>query len=70
MTASELREKTPDELQAQLLQLKREAFNMRFQMAGEGFENKARIREIRRDTARVLTVMREQSAAVKAPEKG
>mgnify|MGYP006274291787 FL=1 len=62
MNASELREKTPDELRDQLVQLKKEAFNLRFQKATNQLENTARMRAVRRDTARVLTVLNEKAA--------
>jgi large subunit ribosomal protein L29 len=62
MNASELREKTPDELRDQLVQLKKEAFNLRFQKATNQLENTARMRDVRRDTARVLTVLNEKAA--------
>lgn len=62
MNASELREKTPDELRDQLVQLKKEAFNLRFQKATNQLENTARMRSVRRDTARVLTVLNEKAA--------
>jgi large subunit ribosomal protein L29 len=44
MNASELREKTPDQLRDQLVQLKKEAFNLRFQQATGQLENTARMR--------------------------
>ena len=61
MKASELRDKSVDELNDELVRLKKESFNLRFQMAQDGFENTARIRKVRRDTARVLTVINEKS---------
>lgn len=63
MDAKELREKTPDELREQLTALKKEAFNLRFQRATGALENTARVREVRRDTARVMTVLNEKAAA-------
>lgn len=63
MLASELREKTVDELRTELVRLKRESFNLRFQRAAASFSNTARMREVRRDTARVLTVLGEKNAA-------
>ncbi len=62
MHASELREKTADELRTELLRLKQESYNLRFQRAQSEFRNTSRIREVRRDTARVLTVMGEKAA--------
>ena len=63
MDARELREKTPDELREQLVALKKEAFNLRFQKATGALENTARVRQVRRDTARVKTVLNEKAAA-------
>ena len=58
MKAEDLRQKSDDELGAQLLDLKKEAFNLRFQRASGQLENTARIRDVRRDIARLKTVMR------------
>jgi large subunit ribosomal protein L29 len=63
MNASELREKTPDQLRDQLVQLKKEAFNLRFQQATGQLENTARMRTVRRDAARVKTILNEKAAA-------
>jgi large subunit ribosomal protein L29 len=63
MNAAELREKTPDQLRDQLAQLKKEAFNLRFQQATGQLESTARMSAVRRDTARVLTVLNEKAAA-------
>jgi len=57
MKASELKSKTPDELSDQLLALKKEQFNLRFQRAGGQLENTARVRQVRRDIARIKTVI-------------
>ncbi len=62
MDASELRTKTPDELRTQLVQLKKEAFNLRFQQATNQLENTARVRAVRRDVARIQTVLNEKAA--------
>ena len=61
--ATDLRTKTLDELNDQLLQLKKEQFNLRFQKATGQVENTARIRQIRRDIARLKTVQSQQAAA-------
>ena len=58
MKASELRTKTSDQLADQLLQLKKEQFNLRFQRATGQLENTARVREVRRDIARIKTLPR------------
>jgi large subunit ribosomal protein L29 len=63
MNASELREKTPDQLRDQLVQLKKEAFNLRFQQATGQLENTARMKTVRRDAARVKTILNEKAAA-------
>ena len=62
----DLRAKSDDQLNADLGELKREAFNLRFQAATNQLERPARIREVRRDIARIKTLQTERSAAVKA----
>jgi len=57
MKAEELRGKTSDQLKEQLLDLKKEQFNLRFQRATGQLENTARVREVRRDIARIKTVL-------------
>ena len=63
MHARELRDKTPDQLREQLAALKKEAFNLRFQQATGQLENTSRMQAVRRDAARVKTVMNEKAAA-------
>jgi len=63
MDANELRDKTPDELRDRLAELKKESFNLRFQQATNQLENTARVRAVRRDTARVKTILNEKAAA-------
>ena len=63
MKASEVRRKSGDELRGQLLQLKKEQFNLRFQKATGQLENTNRMREVRRDIARLKTILAEQAAA-------
>ena len=63
MKAQELREKTPDQLREQLASLKKESFNLRFQQATGQLENTARIRTVKRDTARVLTILNQQAGS-------
>lgn len=63
MNAQELRDKTPDQLRDDLVQLKKEAFNLRFQAAAGSLENPARMREVRRNVARVKTILNEKAAA-------
>ncbi|UWP98827.1 50S ribosomal protein L29 [Aliiroseovarius crassostreae] len=63
MNAKELREKSPEELRAALADLKKEAFNLRFQQATGALENTAQMRKARRDAARVKTILNEKAAA-------
>ena len=57
MKAADLRTKTPDELKDALMDLRKEQFNLRFQKASGQLENTARARQVRRDIARVKTVL-------------
>ncbi len=57
MKIDDVRGMTPDQLRDELLNLKKEAFNLRFQQAIGQLENTARMREVRRDIARVKTVL-------------
>jgi len=61
MKAEDLRPRTTDELQAALLDLKKEQFNLRFQGATGQLENTARVRQVRRDIARVKTLLAERA---------
>jgi large subunit ribosomal protein L29 len=63
---ADLRAKSDDQLLADLAELKREAFNLRFQAATSQLERPARIKEVRRDIARIKTLQAERSVAVKA----
>ena len=60
MKAGDLRTKSEDELKESLLGLRKEAFNLRFQRASGQLENTARIREVRRDIARIKTILRQR----------
>jgi large subunit ribosomal protein L29 len=60
-TASDIRAKTPDELNGLLLDLRKEQFNLRFQRATGQQENTSRVRVVRRDIARVKTILAEQA---------
>ena len=60
---AELRANTPDELKDALLGLKKEQFNLRFQRATQQLEKPGRVREVRREIARVKTVLGEKAAA-------
>jgi large subunit ribosomal protein L29 len=63
MKAADLRDKTPDQLREQLVQLKKEAFNLRFQKATGQLESTARMTAVRRDAARVKTILNEKAAS-------
>lgn len=66
MKASDLRAKSADELKEQLIQLRKEAFNLRFQAASGQLENTARRRQVRRDIARIKTLLWQRRAPVAA----
>jgi large subunit ribosomal protein L29 len=59
----DVRRLTPDQLTEQFLQLKKEQFNLRFQAATGQMEKTHRVQEVRRDIARIKTVMRAKAAA-------
>ena len=61
MSAQELRDKTPDQLREELVELKKEQFNLRFQQATGQLENPARMRAARRQAARVKTILNEKA---------
>ena len=63
MKASDLRLKTADELTDELESLKKEQFNLRFQQASGQLENSARVRQVRRDIARIQTIAAEKQSA-------
>ena len=62
MNANELRDKTPDELRAELVTLKKEQFNLRFKKATGQVESTVRMKAARREAARVLTILNEKAA--------
>ena len=66
MNAKDLRGKTPDQLRDELVALKKEAFNLRFQQATGQLENTARMRLVRREAARVKTVLNQKAAEAAA----
>jgi large subunit ribosomal protein L29 len=68
MKASDVRVKTADELKTDLVGLKKEQFNLRFQRANGQLENTARVRVIRRDIARIKTILNERAAKPGAGE--
>jgi large subunit ribosomal protein L29 len=64
--ASDLKAMSADQLTDELLNLKKEQFNLRFQRATGQLENTGRVREVRRDIARVKTLQRQKAAGAKA----
>ena len=63
MKAADVKAKSDDELKEQLITLRKEAFNLRFQRASGQLENTARVRQVRRDIARIKTVLNERVGA-------
>ena len=63
MKVADVRAKTLDELKDQLVSLRKEQFNLRFQRASGQLENTSRVRDVRRDIARILTVLGERRRA-------
>ncbi|MCC7271338.1 MAG: 50S ribosomal protein L29 [Alphaproteobacteria bacterium] len=59
--ATDLRAKTADELASQIEALGKEAFNLRFQRASGQLENTARVRQVRREAARIKTILNERA---------
>jgi large subunit ribosomal protein L29 len=68
--AKDLRGQTPDQLRDRLVQLKKESFNLRFQAATGQLENTARVRSVRRETARVLTILNQKAAEAAQTSNG
>ncbi|MBT2129504.1 50S ribosomal protein L29 [Aliiroseovarius lamellibrachiae] len=68
MNAKDLREKSPEELKTALADMKKEAFNLRFQQATGAIENTAQMKKARRNAARVKTILNEKAAAAAATE--
>ena len=62
MKAADIRSKTADELDSQLGDLKKEQFNLRFQKATGQLEKTGRVKEVRRDIARIKTIAAEKAA--------
>ncbi len=60
---ADLRARTPDELKDQLVSLKKEQFNLRFQRATQQLEAPSRVRVVRREIARIKTILGEKAAA-------
>jgi large subunit ribosomal protein L29 len=68
--AFDLRELTADELHDRLVETKAELFNLRFQLATNQLDDASRIREVRKDVARILTVIREQEIQAWREQEG
>lgn len=66
MKAVDVRAKSADQLKDELLKLKKEQFNLRFQAATGQLEKTGRVTEVRRDIARVKTILREKAQAGKS----
>jgi large subunit ribosomal protein L29 len=60
MKASDIRAKSEDELKQQLVDLRKEAFNLRFQKASGQLENTARVRQVRRTIAQIKTILHQR----------
>ena len=63
MKIEDIRHRTPDQLRDDLTRLKKEQFNLRFQKATGQLEKTSRVREVRRDIARIETILSEKSKA-------
>jgi large subunit ribosomal protein L29 len=68
MKAEEGRAKTVDQLKEQLLQLRKEQFNLRFQKASGQLENTGRVKQVRRDIARIKTLLTEKNNNIPGKE--
>jgi large subunit ribosomal protein L29 len=66
MKADDVRAMTPDQLSDELMKLKKEQFNLRFQRATGQLENTGRVRIVRRDIARIKTIAAQKRAAEKS----
>lgn len=64
MKAGQVRDMSEDELKDELLKLKKEQFNLRFQTASGQLEKTARVKEVRRDIARIKTILTQKQTAV------
>lgn len=65
MKAADVKQKSNDELAEQLIDLRKESFNLRFQRASGQLENTGRVRQVRRDIARIKTIIKERSMSGK-----
>ena len=69
MKIADVRQMSPDQLEDEILKLKKEQFNLRFQRATGQLENTSRVRTIRRDIAKMKTVARQKKVAAAATSK-
>ncbi|MBI1262234.1 MAG: 50S ribosomal protein L29 [Rhizobiales bacterium] len=69
MKASEVRDLTPDQLQDELLRLKKAQFNLRFQGASGQLEKTSEMRKVRRDIARIKTIQGQRNAPAAGTSK-
>ena len=70
MKSADVRAMTVDQIDDEVLKLKKEQFNLRFQRASGQLENTSRVRQVRRDIARVMTVARQKRAGSTTTGKG
>ena len=70
MKAEDVRARSADQLKDDLAELKKEQFNLRFRRASGQLENTARVRVVRRDIARIKTVLAEQASGKTKPAAG
>ena len=68
--ANDMRGKTADELKSELVQLKKQAFNLRFEAATGQLQNPAQMRHVRRDIARIKTILGEKTRHNPSHNKG
>lgn len=66
MKANDVRAMSEDQLGDELAKLKKEQFNLRFQAATSQLENTSRVKQVRRDIARIKTITRQKAAQAKA----
>ena len=70
MRPDEIREMTADDIQARVTELQEERFRLRFRSATEPLDNPLRLRDIRRDIARLKTILTEKQAAKERSRNG
>jgi large subunit ribosomal protein L29 len=68
MKAGDVRSLSPEERQQKLVEMKQELFNLRFQHATGQLENPQRLKQIKRDVARVQTIIREEESSARETE--